>query len=93
MSTNAVKYINEPFEARVQELGWQQLQLQQTATGYGRKLTSRYQVRLQGETRWRRVYVTQYSNAGTHWIIRNGEPFHVVRDTDLELALEQAGVR
>jgi hypothetical protein len=90
MSQHTVKYVEEPFDARVRELEWQRAGLQQTASGYGRKLTSRYEIRLQGETRWRRVYVTQFSNAGTHWITRGGEPFHVVRAADLEAALEKA---
>lgn len=36
-----------------------------------------YMVRLEGETRWRRVYVWQFSNAGTCFINIKGEP-HVL---------------
>lgn len=39
-------------------------------------------VRLVGETRWRRVYVWQFSNAGTAFINIKGEP-HVVPDSEL----------
>lgn len=39
-------------------------------------------VRLDGETRGRRVYVWQFSNAGTCFINIKGEP-HVVRDSEL----------
>lgn len=51
--------------------------LQQTASGYGRKLTSRRTVRLK-DGRVRRMYVTQYSNAGTCWINLDGHTFVVV---------------
>ena len=52
-------------------LEWQRQGLQQTASGYGRKLTSRYCVRL-ADRRLRRVYVSQFSNAGTAWITLDG---------------------
>lgn len=45
--------------------------LSQTASGYGRRLVSRRVVRFP-DGRTRRVYVTQYSNAGTAWIVLNG---------------------
>lgn len=39
--------------------------------GYGRKIpTHRW---LKVRNRWRRVYVTQYSNAGTAWIVIDGK--------------------
>lgn len=37
-----------------------------TATGYGAAIPSRLMVKFNG--RWRRVYVRQYSNAGTAYI-------------------------
>lgn len=40
--------------------------LQQTATGYGRKLTTPHMVKYNGK--WRRVYVCQISNAVTAYI-------------------------
>lgn len=45
--------------------------LSQTASGYGRKLTSRFMIK--DKNRWKRVYVCQYSNAGTTYFVRNGE--------------------
>ena len=48
------------------ELSWQKAGLQQTASGYGYKLTTRYMVRLNGK--WRRVYACQYSNVGTLYL-------------------------
>lgn len=53
--------------------------LQQTASGYGRKLTSSRCVKL-ADGRIRRIYITQYSNAGTAWINLDGRTFVIVRD-------------
>lgn len=50
-----------------QPLDWQTAGLQQTASGYGRALTSSRVAVLKNGVR-RRVYVTQFSNAGTAWI-------------------------
>jgi hypothetical protein len=49
-------------------LWWQEKGLTQTASGYGRKLTTPYKVKFNG--RWRRVYCCQFSNAGTLYIGR-----------------------
>ena len=51
-------------------LAWQKLGLQQTASGYGMKLTSRYKINFNGKLR--RLYVTQISNAGSLWFMLNG---------------------
>ncbi len=40
----------------------------------------RTQVQLEGETRWRRVYVLQFSNAATAFVKRNGESVYLVGD-------------
>lgn len=45
--------------------------LQQTASGFGKRLVSSRMVRLP-DGRERRVYVTCYSNAGTSWIVLDG---------------------
>lgn len=58
-------------------LWWHKQGLQQTATGYGRKLTSSRCVRL-SDGRVRRVYVTCFSNSGTAWINLSGQTFVVV---------------
>lgn len=39
-------------------------------SGYGKRIPSRYMVKHGG--RWRRVYVVQYSNAGTAYIGKPG---------------------
>ena len=51
---------------KVAELGWQRAGLTYTATGYGKRIPSRFMVQWAG--RWRRVYVTQYGNAGSAWV-------------------------
>lgn len=51
-------------------LWWHEKGLQQTASGYGLKLTTRYKVLFAG--RFRRVYCTQISNAGSLWVSVGG---------------------
>jgi hypothetical protein len=65
--------------AKYVPLPWQERGLQETATGYGRRLTSPYMVRWEG--RWRRVYVAQFSNAGTAYI---GKPGAWIATVDVE---------
>ena len=52
-----------------------------SASGYGRKIPTQHMVKL-ADKRWRRVYVCQFSNAGTAYIQTKDEPFLVVRDTE-----------
>ena len=52
--------------ARETELWWQKLGLSYTASGYGRRIPTRYMVQVNGK--WRRVYCCQISNAGTCYI-------------------------
>jgi hypothetical protein len=79
---NGVTYLDQPYDQRIKLLPWQRAGLTYTATGYGRKIPSRWQIRIKGESRWRRVYVTQYSNTGTTWIRYRGQDFVVVRDLE-----------
>ena len=51
-----------------------------SATGYGRKIPTRYMVRL--GNRWRRVYACQISNAGTAYVGKPGAWTHVVDSID-----------
>lgn len=55
-----------------------------TADGYTlrRGAPSGLMIRLQGETRWRRVYVWCFSNAATAFVRIGGAPF-IVRDYDI----------
>lgn len=67
-----------------QPLDWQRAGLQQTASGYGRALTSSRVAVLKNGAR-RRVYVTQFSNAGTAWIKFAGVR-RIVRDAEVRHA-------
>ena len=58
-------YIDRP-------LWFHKLGLSQTASGYGKKLTSRCMAMFEnGDVR--RLYITQYSNIGTGWVMIDGE--------------------
>ncbi len=55
-------------------------------TAYGAKIPSRYMINYLG--RWRRVYVMQYANSGSAYVIVGGED--VFLDSDTEHLLEAA---
>lgn len=57
-----------------------------TADGYGRKIPTRYWVKLDGDTRERRVYCIIFSNVGSLFVVRHGERVWL-SDTELEVAL------
>lgn len=61
--------------AKVRELPWQAAGLQFTASGYGRRIPTRYVVRW--GSRWRRVYCCRVSNAGTLYIGRLADAVYV----------------
>lgn len=67
-----------PFDCKVSPLWWQDQGLMETATGYGRQLTTRYMVKIRN--RWRRVYCCQMSNAGTFYIGKPGEWEYIVEN-------------
>ena len=52
-------------------LPWQRRGLQQTASGYGGKLTSTKMLKHNG--RLYRIYIAQYGNAGSAYIIKKGK--------------------
>jgi hypothetical protein len=54
----------------------------QTASGYGSRLVSSMVIRLIGERRQRRIYITQWSNSGMAWIVYRGQRC-VIRDSDI----------
>lgn len=59
-------------EVRFALLGWQRRGLTYTASGYGH-IPSRYLVRFEGETRWRRLWTMGWSNARTAYVRVQGE--------------------
>ncbi|QIN94563.1 hypothetical protein PP460_gp013 [Streptomyces phage Muntaha] len=58
-----------------------------TVSGYGGKIPTRYMVRYLGV--WRRVYMMQYGNAGSAYVIVKGR--NVFLDTDTEYGLMGLG--
>lgn len=56
-------------------LPWQKQGLQQTASGYGAKLTSSYKVNFNGKLY--RIYHTCYGNASSAWFIAKGKKIYV----------------
>jgi len=56
-------------------LGWQKMGLQQTASGYGGKLTNVYKINFNG--RLYRLYTTCYSNVGSVWFTVKGRKIYV----------------
>jgi hypothetical protein len=67
-----INYLPQPYEFFDKPLWWHKQGLSQTASGYGKRLTSRRCIKLP-DGRIRRVYVTIYSNAGTAWIVLDGK--------------------
>ena len=57
-------------ELLIDEPAWMKAGLQQTATGYGKRLNSGLKIHYEGKLY--RIYITQYSNAGTAWFTVRG---------------------
>lgn len=81
-----MKYLEPPYKITTHLLWWQRRGLQQTASGYGCKLTTHYMLETP-DGRKRRVYAMCFSNAASHYVIINGETF-MLRDSDLDAARE-----
>lgn len=75
-----VEYLESPYRLVFEPLSWQERGLAQTASGYGGKMASSH-VAVLPDGRKRRVYVTQWSNAGSAWI-QLGKRRLVLRDCD-----------
>ena len=58
----------QPVPTRVRLLWWQERGLSFTASGYGRRIPTSFQVQLPGSPVWRRVYCCIYSNSGTCYV-------------------------
>jgi len=67
----SVDYLPYDLPVREHLLDWQKRGLQQTASGYGSKLTTSKEVFY--NNRWYRVYAIHYSNAGSAYIISKGK--------------------
>lgn len=67
--------INYPEDLVLCELDWQKRGLQQTASGYGAKLTGRYKISFNG--RLYRIYHTCYGNSSSPWFKVKGRTIYV----------------
>lgn len=76
LGTTDVLYPANTYTIEDRPLAWQTRGLQETASGYGRKLTSR-RVLIGPDGRIRRIYVTCYSNAGTAYVCARGKRYLV----------------
>ena len=65
----------EPSDLVYTPLDWQKQGLQQTASGYGRKLTMPHKVSFNGKLY--RLYCTIFSNAGSVWFTAKGNKIFV----------------
>lgn len=61
----------ENLESKEKLLWWQEKGLMYTATGYGSKIPTSTMVK--HNKKWKRVYCRIYSNAGTCYIMANGQ--------------------
>lgn len=77
-----MQYLEQPFETKDAPLWFHRAGLSETASGYGGRLRSTRMLRITGESRWRRIYIMQYSNAGTAYVRIKGQVV-IVRDSDL----------
>lgn len=59
-----------------------------TASGYGPKIPTQHEVKYLG--RWRRVYVMQYANSGSAYIIVAGQDVFLDSDTEHRIANHNA---
>lgn len=65
--TYATDVLGKIVEMKDRLLWWQERGLTYTASGYGH-IPSRYLVRFEGETRWRRLWTMGWSNARTAYV-------------------------
>lgn len=78
----AIRYTDP---ARVVEIRADRVARPGTASGYGRKLPTRYRIRYVGEDgrpRWHRVYAMCYGNAASAYILARGAVVHLDTDTE-----------
>jgi hypothetical protein len=53
---------------------------------YGKKLPTRWSVRLKGEKRWRHLWNVCVSNVGSFYVVKGGQSWFVDSDNLLEAA-------
>lgn len=85
--TYATDVLGRIIEETERPLGWQMRGLSYTASGYGHIPTSRMVRFANAPKVWRRIWVMQYSNAGTAYVTErtkaNPGRVLIVRDAEL----------
>lgn len=71
-----IDYLDPPYVLLDRPPAWMRAGLQETASGYGRRLNSGYMLQRDGD-RLRRVYVICYSNSGTLYVLVKGKPVYL----------------
>ena len=85
----AIEYQDVPYSVTIKQLWWQKQGLQQTATGYGSKLTTEYMLHLPERKQPYRVYAVCWSNAASFYILKAGNRLFL-RDWELQDARDKA---
>ena len=67
--------VNYPDDLVLAQLDWQKRGLQETASGYGSKLTGSYKISFNGKLH--RIYHTCYSNSSSPWFKTKGRTIYV----------------
>lgn len=68
-------YLDNEYDLIDSPLPWQSLGLQETASGYGRKLTSHFKISFEGKQY--RIYTTCFSSSGSSWFKVKGKKIYV----------------
>lgn len=68
-------YLDNEYNLIDSPLPWQSLGLQETASGYGRKLTSRFKISFEGKQY--RIYSICFSNASTEYFTARGKKIYL----------------
>ena len=72
----SIDYYEGEWRRKYKPLLWQKQGLTETASGYGARLTSSDVAVLEDGTE-RRIYITQYGNAGSAWIVMGGRRLYL----------------
>ena len=70
------KMVSEPVEKKSMG-GWGERAPGQNEEGYGSKITTDWVVMFPGSSRKYRVYATCWSNAASHWILKDRQKLHL----------------
>ena len=63
--------LNRLIAGRINDAKITEAPLNRSATGYGPKIPTRYMVRI--DARWHRVYMMQYGNSGSAYVVLEGK--------------------